>query len=206
MKSQRWVPKWIGRVTILVGLFDILANVSRRFRAPVSKLNNILPVFLNGTALATAIFTGLILMILARGLSRRKRRAWILALIILGVNLATELFRTNHHPVQIGLSIASIIMLTVFNKSFYAKSDPSTKLQPLFGFGLAVAVFFVTSLALLKFRSHDEIIGSPSFKNIFLFIVEGFVGVTGPLKFTSERATDVMRHFVKSCRFCEAVL
>ena len=192
MKSQRWVPKWIGRVTFLVGLFDILANVSRRFRAPVSKLNNILPVFLNGTALATAIFTGLILMILARGLSRRKRRAWILALIILGVNLATELFRTNHHPVQIGLSIASIIMLIVFNKSFYAKSDPSTKLQPLFGFGLAVAVFFVTSLALLKFRSHDEIIGSPSFKNIFLFIVEGFVGVTGPLKFTSERATDVI--------------
>jgi lysyl-tRNA synthetase class 2 len=192
MKSQRWVPKWIGRATFLVGLFDILANVFHKFRTPVHKLNNIIPVFLNGSALATAIFTGLILMILARGLSRRKRRAWTLALVILGINLATELFRTNHHPVQITLSLLSILALVVFRKSFYAKSDPTTRLQPLIGFGIALGVFFVASLLLLRYRSHDEIIGSPSLKNIFLFIVEGFVGVTGPIKFTSERTNDLI--------------
>jgi len=192
MKSQRWVPVWIGRATFLVGLFDILANVSRRFRTPVHKLNNVLPVFLNGSALATAIFTGLILMILARGLSRRKRRAWVLALVILAVNLGTEVIRTNHHPLQITLTLLSILALVVFRKSFYAKSDPSTRLQPLIGFGVALIVFFIASLLLLKFRSHDEIIGNPSIKNIFLFIVEGFVGVAGPVKFTSERAGDAI--------------
>jgi len=192
MKSQRWVPVWIGRLTFLVGLFDILANVSRKFRTPVHKLDHVIPVFLNGTALATAIFTGLLLMILARGLSRRKRRAWILALIILCVNLATELFRTNHHPLQIGLSLGSIALLLAFHKSFYAKSDPSTKMQPLIGFGIAVVVLFLASLLLLKFRSNYEIIGSPSYKNIFLFIVEGFIGITGPIKFTSERSSDLI--------------
>ena len=192
MKSQRWVPVWIGRATFLVGLFDILANVSRKFRTPVHKLNNFFPVFLNGSALATAIFTGLILMILARGLSRRKRRAWVLALAILAVNLATEIFRTNHHPVQILLSILSIVALVVFRNSFYAKSDPSTRLQPLIGFGVALLVFFIASLLLLRFRSHDEIIGNPSIKNIFLFIIEGLVGVAGPVKFTSERASDAI--------------
>ena len=192
MKSQRWVPVWIGRATFLVGLFDILANVSRKFRTPVHKLNNFFPVFLNGSALATAIFTGLILMILARGLSRRKRRAWVLALAILAVNLATEIFRTNHHPVQILLSILSIVALVVFRNSFYAKSDPSTRLQPLIGFGVALLVFFIASLLLLKYRSHDEIIGNPSLKDIFQFIIEGFVGVAGPVKFTSERASDAI--------------
>jgi len=192
MKSQRWVPVWIGRLTFLVGLFDILANVSRKFRTPVHKLDHVIPVFLNGTALATAIFTGLLLMILARGLSRRKRRAWVLALIILCVNLATELFRTNHHPLQIGLSLGSIALLLVFHKSFYAKSDPSTKMQPLIGFGIALVVLFLASLLLLKFRSNYEIIGSPSYKNIFLFIVEGFIGITGPIKFTSERSSDLI--------------
>jgi len=192
MKSQRWVPVWIGRLTFLVGLFDILANVSRRFRTPVHKLDHVIPVFLNGTALATAIFTGLLLMILARGLSRRKRRAWVLALIILCVNLATELFRTNHHPLQIALSLGSIALLLVFHKSFYAKSDPSTRMQPLIGFGIAVVVLFLASLLLLKFRSNYEIIGSPSYKNIFLFIVEGFIGITGPIKFTSERSSDLI--------------
>ncbi len=192
MKSQRWVPVWIGRAPFLVGLFDILANVSRKFRTPVHKLNNFFPVFLNGSALATAIFTGLILMILARGLSRRKRRAWVLALAILAVNLATEIFRTNHHPVQILLSILSIVALVVFRNSFYAKSDPSTRLQPLIGFGVALLVFFIASLLLLRFRNHDEIIGNPSIKNIFLFIIEGLVGVAGPVKFTSERASDAI--------------
>ncbi len=192
MKFQRWVPLWIGRATFLVGLFDILANVFHKFRAPVHKLNNILPVFLNGSALATAIFTGLILMILARGLSRRKRRAWVLALVILGINLSTELFRPTKHPVQITLSLLSILALVIFKKSFYAKSDPSTRLQPLIGFGIAVVVFFGASLLLLRYRSHDEIIGSPSLKNIFLFIIEGFVGVTGPIKFTFERTSDLI--------------
>lgn len=191
MKSQRWVPIWIGRVTFLVGLFDILTNVFHKFRSPVHKLDNVIPVFLNGSALATAIFTGLILMILARGLARRKRRAWVLALIILVINLATELFRSNHHPDQIAVTAVSILMLGVFHKSFYAKSDPSTRLQPLIGFAIALIVFFIASLLLLKIRNHDEIVGTPSIKNIFLFIIEGFIGVSGPIKFTSERVTDL---------------
>jgi lysyl-tRNA synthetase class 2 len=191
MKLQRSVPRWIGRATFLGGVFDILANVSRRIRNPIHKLDHILPVFLNASALATAIFTGLILMILASGLARRKHRAWTLTLIILTVNLATEIFRSSHHPLQIFLSVILIIILGFFRKSFYAKSDPSTKSQPLIGFGLAVIVLFVASLLLLKYRSHDEIVGSPSYASIFLFIIEGFVGVAGPVHFASERASDL---------------
>ena len=190
MKSHRWIPVWIGRATFLVGLFDILASIFRKFRTPVHKLDHLFPVFLNGSALATSIFTGLVLMILARGLSRRKRRAWILALIMLTANLIADLIKTNHHPVQIILSILSIIALVVFRKSFYAKSDPGTRLQPIIGFSIAVVVFFIASLLLLKFRNQDEIVGTPSVKNIFLFIFEGLVGVVGPVKFTSERTTD----------------
>ena len=190
MKSQRWIPVWIGRATFLVGLFDILASIFRKFRAPVHKLDHVFPVFLNGSALATSIFTGLVLMILARGLSRRKRRAWILALIMLTANLVAEIFKANHHLVQIALSAFSILALVIFRKSFYAKSDPSTRLQPIIGFSIAVVVFFIASLLLIKYRNHDEIVGTPSIKNIFLFIIEGLVGVVGPVKFTSERTTD----------------
>ena len=190
MKSQRWIPVWIGRATFLVGLFDILASIFRKFRAPVHKLDHVFPVFLNGSALATSIFTGLVLMILARGLSRRKRRAWILALIMLSANLVAEIFKANHHLAQISLSALSILALVIFRKSFYAKSDPSTRLQPIICFSIAVVVFFIASLLLIKYRNHDEIVGTPSIKNIFLFIIEGLVGVVGPVKFTSERTTD----------------
>ena len=192
MKFQRLAPKWIGRATFLVGLFDILANSGHRFRAPIHKISTYVPVFLNGSALATAIFTGLVLMILARGLTRRKRRAWTLALIILTLNLVTELFRHAYHPIQIILSLLLIVILGFFRKSFYAKSDPSTKYQPFIGFGSAVVVFFLASLLLLRYRNHDQLLGSPSLKNIFLFIIEGFIGVAGPVKFTSERSADLI--------------
>jgi len=192
MKFQRLAPKWIGRATFLVGLFDILANSGHRFRAPIHKISTYVPVFLNGSALATAIFTGLVLMILARGLTRRKRRAWTLALIILTLNLVTELFRHAYHPIQIILSLLLIVILGICRKSFYAKSDPSTKYQPFIGFGSAVVVFFLASLLLLRYRNHDQLLGSPSLKNIFLFIIEGFFGVAGPVQFTSERSADLI--------------
>jgi len=192
MKFQRLAPKWIGRATFLVGLFDILANSGHRFRAPIHKISTYVPVFLNGSALATAIFTGLVLMILARGLTRRKRRAWTLALIILTLNLVTELFRHAYHPIQIILSLLLIVILGICRKSFYAKSDPSTKYQPFIGFGSAVVVFLLASLLLLRYRNHDPLLGSPSLKNIFLFIIEGFFGVAGPVQFTSERSADLI--------------
>jgi len=192
MKSQRWAPTWIGRATFLVGLSDILQNIFPRFRSPVHKLNHVIPVFLNGSALATAIFTGLVLMTLARGLVRRKRRAWMLALIILVINLATELFRSTHHPIQISFGIALIVFLVIFREAFYAKSDPSTKTRPLLGFAIAVVVFIVASFFLIKFRHNDELVGSPSVWNIFLYVIEGFIGVTGPIKFSSEHTSDLI--------------
>ena len=77
MKTQKWVPVWIGRVAFIIGFLDILANVNSRWRIRVHALNTAFPAFVTGSALAAAIFTGLLLMILARGLGRRKRRAWI---------------------------------------------------------------------------------------------------------------------------------
>lgn len=68
MKFQRWVPVLIGRVTFLIGLFNILANVNRRFQGPSQKVSQYLPTVVSGSATATAIFVGLALMVLARGL------------------------------------------------------------------------------------------------------------------------------------------
>lgn len=131
-------------------------------------------------------------MILARGLTRRKRRAWALALIILTINLITEFFRHFNHPIQIVLSTLLIAILLFTRSSFYAKSDPSTKFQPFIGFGIAVVVLFLASLILLKYRNRDQLVGDPSLPNIFLFIVEGFFGVTGPVRFNSERASELV--------------
>jgi len=192
MKSQKWVPVWIGRITFVVGFLDILANINTRWRLRVHAISHAFPAFVTGSALAAAIFTGLLLMILARGLGRRKRRAWVLAIIILIINVVTDLFRERQHPLQIVLGLALIAVLVAFQKSFYAKSDPSTKYQPLIAFGLALVVLFISSVLLLEFRDHREFIGNPSLGKMFLFVIEGFIGITGPVQFHSEKAADLL--------------
>ncbi len=192
MKTQKWVPVWIGRVAFIIGFLDILANVNSRWRIRVHALNTAFPAFVTGSALAAAIFTGLLLMILARGLGRRKRRAWVLAIGILIINIITDLFRERQHPLQIALGLALLAILIIFQKSFYAKSDPSTRFQPLIGFGLALVVLFVASVLLLEFRDQSEFIGRPSLGKIFLYVIEGFAGITGPVKFHSERTSDLL--------------
>jgi lysyl-tRNA synthetase class 2 len=201
MKSQKWVPVWIGRFTFIVGFLDILANVNSRWRIRVTAISHAFPAFVTGSALAAAIFTGLLLMILARGLARRKRRAWVLAIGILVINLLSDFFRGHQHPLQLFFTSLLIAILIVFKNSFYAKSDPSTRYQPLIGFGLALVVLFISSILLLEFRDRSEFVGHPSFWHIFLYVIEGFIGVSGPIAFHSERTSDLLAFTLGSFGF-----
>ena len=192
MKTQKWVPVWIGRIAFVIGFLDILANLNSKWRVRVHAINHAFPAFVTGSALAAAIFTGLLLMLLARGLGRRKRRAWILTLVILGINITSDLFRSRQHPLQIALALGLFAILIVFHKSFYAKSDPTTRFQPLIGFGIALVVLFISSVLLLKFRDQTEFVGHPSLLQIFTFVAEGFIGVAGPVRFHSEKTADLL--------------
>ena len=192
MKTQKWVPIWIGRFAFVIGFLDILANLNNKWRVRVHAINHAFPAFVTGSALAAAIFTGLLLMILARGLGRRKRRAWVLALVILGINITSDLFRSRQHPLQIALALGLFAILLVFHKSFYAKSDPTTRFQPLIGFAVALVVLFISSVLLLKFRDQTEFVGHPSLFQIFSYVAEGFIGIAGPLHFRSEKTADLL--------------
>ena len=131
MKNLRErAPRIIGRAAYLVGIIDILANVLRPFKASAEKIDTYLPLIANSTAFATAVFTGIILMIVARGLIRRKKRAWGITVAVLIINLASDLFRSRSHPLQLGIVAALLLVLLIFRNEFYAVSDPSTKFQP----------------------------------------------------------------------------
>jgi len=192
MKFKKNVPTIIGRLTYIVGLFDILANIFRPFKLPAKRIDGYLPIFINSTAFATAVFTGLALIILARGLTRKKRRARNLAIIILAINLASELFRFHYHPIQQVGAVLLIVLLIAFRKEFYAISDPTTKFAPLRAFIYSSLVMLVFGLVIIYFRHGDQIVGDSSFGNVLLTVIEGMVGVSGPIEFASERISDTV--------------
>lgn len=184
------VPRIIGRAAYFVGIIDILANVLRPFKASAEKIDAYLPLIANSTAFATAVFTGIILIIVARGLIRRKQRAWAITVAVLIINLVSDLFRTRSHPLQLGIVAALLLALLIFRKDFYAVSDPSTKFQPIRALVIGLIAVIVVGIFILYFRHSGQIVGNPSFTNIVLTVLEGLIGISGPVEFTSEAVSN----------------
>ncbi len=192
MKIRESVPAILGRLAYLVGLYDIASNLFRPVKKTTASVTHYLPVVVTSTGFATAIFTGVVLIIVARGLIRRKRRAWTLAIILLSANIASDLIRNASHVLQVSLVAALLILLLLFRKEFYAISDPTTKRQPIIGFALTATVLIITGIVFVYYRHGHQVHGTTSFKNIFLTVIEGLVGVSGPLEFTSARVSDTV--------------
>ena len=186
------IPTIIGRAAYLLGLLDILANVLRPFKAPAKKLNTYAPVVVNSTAFAAAVFTGIALIIVARGLIRRKTRARNFAIGILLINIASDFFRVHRHWPQIIVSAISLIVLIIFRKEFYAVSDPTTRFAPIRALLVGVVVVIIAGVFMLYFRHGNDLVGNPSFKNVLLTVIEGMVGISGPVEFTSERISNTV--------------
>jgi len=192
MKVRLDIPRWIGRLALWLGVLNIAANIFKRFQPVAHKLDNYLPALINSTAFATALFTSLVLILVARGLRRRKRRAWSIAVFVIVLNVISDFFRIHHHPLQFVLNLLLLIILLALRKEFYAVSDPATKFQPLYAFFILLFFTVVAAILMLKFRHGHDIVGNPSLKNIFLTVVEGMIGVAGPIEFVNQRASDTV--------------
>jgi lysyl-tRNA synthetase class 2 len=192
MKLRSSVPLIIGRITYVAGIADILANVLTPVKLHAKQLDKYFPIFINSAAFATAVFTGVAMIILARNLIRRKRRAWSLSIFILTLNIASDLFRLHYHPGQVAGAFLLLILLIAFRKEFYAQSDPGTKLQPLFGFAFTFLVMFISGVLVLLNRHRDAFVGSPSIANIAVTVLLGFIGIAGPITYVSERMSDIV--------------
>lgn len=190
--SKERAPYFISRYAFLVGLFNVLANTLRPFKSPAQQINHYFLYYVNSTAFATTVLSGFALLLVSRGLKRKKKRAWNLTMVILIANLISDLFRFHRHPIQVALSILLIVSLAFFKEEFYAKSDSSTKWQPLLGLALALPTVIILGILLIYFRHSDSLNGSPSLWEVVQTVLAGMVGLTGPAKFSSERITDTV--------------
>src|SRR6188472_2936002 len=85
------VPGLVGTDVMIVGLLDIAAGVFPRFRhSRIHAVTEVLPGSLGPFAAALAISAGVLLLLLAHGLKRRKRRAWRAAVVLLPAGAAAQ--------------------------------------------------------------------------------------------------------------------
>ena len=180
----------LGNLTYLVGAVDLLTGLFHGWRVRTHWLAEVLPGALSDAAAAATIVSGVFLIVLGHSLKRRKVRAWRAAVALLAMSTVLHLVKTE--PASAVLSLLGLALLVRYRSTFNALGDPKTRWRSVGAFaGLLVVSLLAGSFVI--FMARDDIVGGfPSATDLLTQLVYGFVGVTGPLQFTRDRAGDVV--------------
>lgn len=177
------VPTVVGTACTLIGLLNVASGIFPRFRhSRAHALAEVLPGAVSPLAAAASIVVGLLLLMLAHGLKRRKRRAWVAAVALLPVAVAGQLLY-RHSLCGALLSVALLALLLGHRKEFYALPDPRTRWRALANFLVLGAVS--VALGWLIVAAHPgTVVGSPSVGEQLEHVVWGLFGFEGPMRYT----------------------
>ncbi|WP_030734018.1 phosphatidylglycerol lysyltransferase domain-containing protein [Streptomyces sp. NRRL S-31] len=176
------VPAVIGRAAALVGLLDIAAGVFPRFRhSRMHTLAEVLPGSFGPFAAALSLSTGVLLLLLAHGLKRRKRRAWRAAVALLPAGAMAQ-FAYRHSVAGVLIAIALLVPLLRHRDQFAALPDPRSRWRALTNFVLMSAGSLALGLVIVSVHPH-RMVGDPSLADRLTHVVYGLFGFEGPLDY-----------------------
>ena len=130
-RERAWIPRVAGAVCLTVGVLDVAAAVTPRLSRRVHLVTDLLPGTVSQATVAALLAVGVAFMLLGSGLARRKRRAWQLAMVLLGASAVLHVFGQTPH---LGLACVSLVMLGMlglYQAEFYAAGDPYTRWSAL---------------------------------------------------------------------------
>ncbi|MGG8405644.1 phosphatidylglycerol lysyltransferase domain-containing protein [Streptomyces sp. 12297] len=176
------VPSLVGTAAAVVGLLDIAAGVFPRFRhSRIHAVTEVLPGSLGPFAAALALSAGVLLLLLAHGLKRRKRRAWRAAVVLLPAGAVAQ-FTYRHSIIGVLIAAALLALLLRHQGEFDALPDPRSRWKALANFVLLSAGSI--GLGLVIVNSHPgRVIGNPGIAEQITHVVYGLFGFEGPVDY-----------------------
>ena len=175
-----WIPAVAALLTFLIGLSDVLAVFKPAWHQALEahKVNAVVPGTLTNVTRTSDVIIGLLLLMLARGLRRRKRRAWQAVIALLVFDIVIHFL---HFPRAIPVSgFVAIVLLAVLlyrHEDFYAVADPRNRRTALRVFLVLVVMDFAIGLGYLQV---GPLSGSYSFVQRLQDVAYELVGVSGP--------------------------
>jgi lysyl-tRNA synthetase class 2 len=134
--------------------------------------------------LIASVAIGLGIIAVARGLSRGKRRAWAIAVILFAAAAIVHLVH-GPDPISVLLSIGMLAALIWFRQDFRAHGDPGSLLQAAVFVPVYLGFVFVfTSVTL--FAERDNVSPGLTFWGNFETAFKGMIGLDGPYTYGRE--------------------
>ncbi|MCV2462182.1 phosphatidylglycerol lysyltransferase domain-containing protein [Streptomyces sp. ICN988] len=176
------VPLLVGRACVLVGLLDIAAGSFPRFRhSRMHALAEVLPGSFGPFAAALSLSAGVLLLLLAHGLKRRKRRAWRAAVALLPLGAVAQ-FSYRHSLLGVLISVILLALLLRHRAEFAALPDPRSRWRALANFVLMSAGSVLLGLLVVNAHPH-RMLGDPSLADRLTHVLYGLLGVEGPVDY-----------------------
>ncbi|MFF3458699.1 phosphatidylglycerol lysyltransferase domain-containing protein [Streptomyces sp. NPDC002730] len=176
------VPALVGTASTLVGLIDVAAGVFPRFRhSRMHSIAEVLPGSTGPFAAALSLCAGVLLLLLAHGLKRHKRRAWRAAVILLPVGAVGQ-FVYRHSVIGALVSLVLLTLLLRHRSEFAALPDPRSRWKALANFILMGAGSLGLGLVIVSVHPGNEV-GSPSLTDRLEHVLFGLFGFEGPVDY-----------------------
>jgi lysyl-tRNA synthetase class 2 len=138
------------------------------------------------------VLAGLLLVLLSRGLRRRKRRAWQAVIGLLAFDIVLRFVHMPRgYPLRVYSAVVAAVLLAAlvyFRGEFYASGDPRTRWGALRVFTALAAVDLTIGLGLLATSGLAG--GYPAWQRVEDVVYET-AGVTGPVLFASDGRSDL---------------
>jgi len=194
-----WIPAVAALLTLLIGLSDVLAVFKPAWHQALEahRVNAVVPGTLTNVTRTSDVLIGLLLLMLARGLRRRKRRAWQAVIALLVFDIVIH-FLHFPHPVPVSgfVAIALLAVLLYRHEEFYAVADPRNRRAALRAFVVLVVLDFAIGLGYLQV---GPLSGSYSFVQRLQDVAYELVGVSGPVTIAwASDARGDLYHFLTS--------
>ncbi|WP_269857842.1 phosphatidylglycerol lysyltransferase domain-containing protein [Streptomyces sp. RPT161] len=186
------VPALVGTVGAVIGLLDLATGIIPQLRhSRVHTWTGYLPGAVSSIAAAASIILGLLMLMLAHGLKRRKRRAWTAAVVLLPAGILAEVLHHRLSIVDTVLSAGLMVVLLTHRSQFTALSDPRTRWRAAFNFVLLSVVSFGIGLLIVSAHPNSEI-GNPTFLDRVKTVLYGLFGFGGPVHYAHDRTADIV--------------
>ena len=133
---RRHIPNFARWTTTVAGLIDISSVIFRPLERRLHRFSTLLPGTSTHLPRIALLITGIFMIVISSGLSKRKRRAWQIAIGI----IAASILVGKEESIFAG---SLLLILIFFHREFYAESDPTSRWRAL---GLFLQLFSISLL------------------------------------------------------------